>query len=205
MRPGKPANYAVQRGERGSPAPAAVRRATARAAIAGFLAAWCVASPASAAEGSVARRNLFLAVAGALALVTGAAGLHLALGSRRKRGAERVPAPPKLADRAPEVRWCPTCKRAGDPGARHCAGDGNRLVDAESFDPDGPPGALCPVCARGFDPGVAVCDDHDEELVPLVGALEAEGPGPGICPRCGQRGDEARFCPLDGARLEPIN
>lgn len=178
-----------------------------------------VASESMGAREVVARdegpskTRLFVAVAGALALLLGVVGLLLVRRSRRAAGQAQPAEAPSRPRAAPgsNSRACPTCREEFPPPHEFCPNDGNRLVPASTL-AAGPGGAVCPVCGRGFNPGTALCPEHHEELVPA--AVYADRPKPAaslpvtrtICPVCGsQFSGEIRFCGECGAAVVPIN
>ena len=165
-----------------------------------------------ARDESPGKTRLFVAVAGAMALLLGITGLLLV---RRSRRAATSLAPADVASRpraAPGAgaMACPTCREEFPPPHEFCPNDGNRLVAPASL-AVGPGGSVCPVCGRGFTPGTTMCPDHHEELVPAAAfaagrtlALPPEQRS--ICPMCGtQFTGDIRFCGECGAALVPIN
>lgn len=162
-----------------------------------------------ARDDSKNKTRLFVALAGALALLLGVTGLLLVRRNRRAATAAALESAsrPHAAPVA-TAKVCPTCREEFPPHAEFCDKDGNRLVPQSSL-PVGPGGSVCPVCGRGFNPGTLTCPEHHEELIPAAAyaaRAAAAPPTQSICPMCGaQFTGDIRFCGECGAALVPIN
>jgi hypothetical protein len=162
-----------------------------------------------ARDDSKGKTRVFVAMAGALALLLGIAGLIVVRRSRRAAAAAAAEAPPYPRAASASSKACPTCREEFPPEAEFCPKDGNRLVPQTSL-AVGPGGSVCPVCGRGFNPGTLTCPEHPEELVPAAAFAAAGAPATAttrsICPMCGsQFSGEIRFCGECCAALVPIN
>lgn len=163
-----------------------------------------------ARDESPSRSRLFVALAGALALLLGVTGFVLVRRGRRSPDSPEQPLDePRSRPGRDGANACPTCREEFPPEVEFCPNDGNRLI-AQSALAVGPGGAVCPVCGRGFNPGIASCPEHHEELIPAAAYLAARAAAPAvtrsICPVCGaQFQGEHRFCGECGAALVPVN
>jgi len=176
-----------------------------------------VASESMGAREVVARdeapekTRLFVALAGASALVLGVLGFLLV---RRRSVPVATPAEspsrPRAASPPATMKACPTCREDFPGDAEFCPNDGNRLVAPTTLGA-GPGGSVCPVCGRGFNPGTQTCPEHGEELVPASAyappkRLQTLFITRTICPVCGtQYTGETRFCGECGAAVVPVN
>lgn len=166
------------------------------------------------------KTRLFVAIAGAAALLLGGLGLFLVT---RKRAPSQAwtgtepssgPSAARPVGLVPQAgaKACPTCREEFPAEAEFCPRDGNRLVEQGTLG-TGPGGSVCRVCGRGFNPGTVACPDHGEELLPAaVAAAQSAGRSATlpiaqtICPVCGkQYSGETRFCGECGCSVVPVN